>query len=235
MTEKNSLFIKHDLIFIENLLNNIAQGTLRVPLFQRAFVWRPKDMAGLFDSIYKGYPMGTLLFWESAEHFESLDSIGIINIPDQGTADSSYIIDGYQRLATLFGTLHISSDKSSENTQENRQWRIWFDLKNKEFVHVPKGIPKPCLFPVGSLLRTVNFLEQTQRLEHSYKDESSVFINEAEQLAIKIKNYKVPVTCIKGGNIEQAITIFSRLNTHGVPRTPEQMISTAFVNSYLQL
>ena len=73
--------VKPDAVFIEDLLDELNTGKLRIPNFQRPFVWKPLDMLALFDSIYKGYPIGSLLFWESKEQVESRDDVGPIEVP----------------------------------------------------------------------------------------------------------------------------------------------------------
>jgi len=223
--ETDSPLVKPDIVFIEDLLGEIAQGMLRVPRFQRPFVWKPKDMLNLFDSIYKGYPIGSLLFWESSVSVENLGYVGPIDIPDPGILPLTYILDGHQRLATLFGALCLPQNASSGTRQRDWQWWVWFDLKNKEFVHVTRNKPAPWLFPIRAVQRTVDFLAQARRIMSECPNEGSDFIEEAEQLAQKIKNYKVAITRIKGGSLEQAVTIFSRLNTLGVSMTPDQMVS----------
>ncbi len=51
------------IIPIYDLIDRVASGELRIPRFQRPYVWSPEDMIGLFDSIFNGYPIGSLLIW----------------------------------------------------------------------------------------------------------------------------------------------------------------------------
>ncbi len=53
--------VKPEVVFVEELLADIRNGQLRIPRFQRPFVWEPRRMRNLFDSIYKSYPIGSLL------------------------------------------------------------------------------------------------------------------------------------------------------------------------------
>ena len=46
-----------------NLIANIEQGQIKIPQFQRKFVWSIEETAGLIDSILKGYPIGTFIIW----------------------------------------------------------------------------------------------------------------------------------------------------------------------------
>jgi hypothetical protein len=47
---------------VEDLVGQVRRGFVRVPRFQRALKWLAEDVVQLFDSIYRGYPIGSLLF-----------------------------------------------------------------------------------------------------------------------------------------------------------------------------
>lgn len=220
--------VKPDVVFVESLPEELREGKLRVPRFQRPFVWRPADMVSLFDSIYKGYPIGSLLLWESSEPVESSENVGPIQIPHPSDKPLTHILDGHQRLATLFGVLRLASDAARGPEQEQWRWWIWFDLENESFTHVPKGDPLPWFLPLRSVLRTTDFLVEARRIQESCEQDtlkSRRLIERAETIAGKLKNYKVAITRIIGGNLDEAVEIFSRLNTKGRPMTLDQMVS----------
>ena len=50
---------------IVSLLTYLKEGTLRVPRFQRDFVWERSKIVALLDSIYKEYPIGSFFLWET--------------------------------------------------------------------------------------------------------------------------------------------------------------------------
>ena len=52
-------------LLIEDIVGKLKRGELRIPAFQRGFVWWPDDVAFLMDSIYKGYPFGSVLLWRT--------------------------------------------------------------------------------------------------------------------------------------------------------------------------
>ena len=225
--ENNAPFVKPEVVFIEELLGNLSQGILRVPRFQRPFVWGPERMRTLFDSIYNGYPIGSLLFWETNAKMKSLDLVGPVEIPESKSSPKTYILDGHQRLATLFGALMLLKFGMADDEKIDWKWKIWFDLENKEFIHLTKDNPSFQQFPVWALLRTVDFIEQSRKIGESCPSaqDAAKLITLAEGVAQKIKNYKVAVTTIRGGSLEQAVGIFSRINKLGVSITPDQMVS----------
>jgi hypothetical protein len=79
-------------------IDDATLGILNVPEFQRKYVWRASKVADLVDSLWRGYPIGTLLLWESS--YESPQTA----LSSQGR--KLWIVDGQQRvtsLALLFG------------------------------------------------------------------------------------------------------------------------------------
>ena len=58
-----------------NLIANIEQGQIKIPQFQRKFVWSIEETAGLIDSILKGYPIGTFIIWETNDRLLSIRNI----------------------------------------------------------------------------------------------------------------------------------------------------------------
>ncbi len=221
-----SATVKPEVVFIEDLLDEVLAGQLRVPRFQRPFVWSPSDMRQLFDSIYKSYPIGSLLIWETSEPLRSLDKIGPFPIGDSQTKPISFVLDGHQRLTTLLSGLRLPADAPRSQDPADWEWWIFFDLEKCEFVHDPAATHDPRLFPLRAMLKTVDFLSQSRSIQNAYPPtKAEGYIRVAETVAQKIKAYKLPVTRIRGGTLSDAVAIFSRLNSLGMGMTADQMIS----------
>jgi len=60
-----------------NLINDITTGSLKIPQFQRDFVWNIKKSSELLDSIVKGYPIGTFILWKTKERLRAVKNIGL--------------------------------------------------------------------------------------------------------------------------------------------------------------
>ena len=88
------------------LISDIQKGLIKIPQFQRDFVWDLTKSANLMDSIIKGYPIGTFIFWKTKERLRSIRNIGGIELPDPIPGDFVYfVLDGQQRLTSLFASL----------------------------------------------------------------------------------------------------------------------------------
>lgn len=95
-------------------LKNIDQGKYALPSLQREFVWKPEQICRLFDSIMKGYPIGSFLFWklepETAKNFEfyqfmrdyhERDNPFCAKYPMITKLPESAVLDGQQRLTAF--------------------------------------------------------------------------------------------------------------------------------------
>lgn len=50
---------------LQSLMTDISLGRLKLPEIQRAYVWKPTQVANLVESLYLGYPTGSLLLWQT--------------------------------------------------------------------------------------------------------------------------------------------------------------------------
>ena len=223
MSDAGSPVVKPDVVFIEELLGEIEEGTLRVPRFQRPFLWRPKQMTKLFDSISLGYPIGSLLLWETETEVQTLDSIGPLPQVPKPSRGVRYILDGHQRLSTLYGVLRLPK-RFSKSPENNWKWWIWYDLRTNEFTQLRNGDPPSHFIELRALLRTMDFLTECRRIASAIADEAQELIESAELLAQKVKNYKVPINVVRGG-MKQAVETFSRLNSSGRKMSTDQLVS----------
>jgi hypothetical protein len=85
---------------ISTVLDKIDSGAVALPEFQRGYVWSRRQVRELVESLYRGFPVGSLLLWETAT--ESADARG------EGTLQRGYVsllLDGQQRVSSLYGLI----------------------------------------------------------------------------------------------------------------------------------
>src|ERR1700734_2057984 len=88
---------KYEALFVE-----IDTGQIKLPMFQREFVWDKEQSAKLIDSILKGFPIGTFIFWKTREELRSYKDVGNHTLPETPEGDyAQYILDGQQRITSL--------------------------------------------------------------------------------------------------------------------------------------
>ena len=86
---------------VQDLVSAVDSGLVRLPDIQRPFVWTNAKARDLMDSMYKGFPVGELMFWENAD-LEHSRAIGTLEKSQFG---SMQVIDGQQRLTSLYAVV----------------------------------------------------------------------------------------------------------------------------------
>lgn len=95
MTETVFKEVRYDL---GSLIKFIELGEIGLPDIQRPFVWKNTKVRDLFASMYKGFPVGYLLFWQNA----STPDARAIGVDHKQKAPRLLIVDGQQRLTSLY-------------------------------------------------------------------------------------------------------------------------------------
>jgi hypothetical protein len=130
--------VKPETLGFDEIMLNIRTGKIRVPDFQREFVWELKQIARLLDSIYNHYPIGSLLFWQSTEEIQSYRNIGEVELQQGKEQNVHYVLDGQQRLTSLFACLEQATIAHHVNGKKvKRRVQIYFDLDEGKFVENP--------------------------------------------------------------------------------------------------
>jgi hypothetical protein len=89
---------------IATLIGEVSRGEIKLPEIQRSYVWKPTQVAKLIESLYRGYPTGSLLFWKTTETPRSRD-FAIDGTPPPPVVQPLYLLDGQQRLTALYRVL----------------------------------------------------------------------------------------------------------------------------------
>jgi hypothetical protein len=197
---------KPDILRIEELVKSVKYGEIKLPKFQRPFVWKDKDVRKLFDSIYKGYPIGSILLWLSSLPLASERSLGDLDIEVKEDFPTNYLLDGQQRLSSLCGALYWNGKN------KNSLWNISFDLEKEEFIH-PKDTFKLSYFPLNKLINTSDFINQCKVFD--IHEKKNIYYDRAEKLLKSIKDYKIPAVRIGDMSINEVAPIFERINSTG--------------------
>ena len=163
MAADTSITVKPEVMLIEDVLQDVAMGRLRVPRFQRPFVWRPEQMVELFDSIERSFPIGSLLVWETDEDLATTDEIGGIRVPRPDAGSVAYVLDGHQRLSTLYGVLRRPNEPEGTSVSDEWVWHVYRELGASEprsnlYVHWKYNRPPPATYlPMRAALELWTF------------------------------------------------------------------------------
>ena len=216
------MFIKADRDYMTNILDKLTSGELLIPEFQRDFVWEKRQMIDLFDSIVKGFPIGSIILWSpQTDDFDSFKTIGGIEI-ETSSLTHCYVLDGRQRLTTL---LSVLSDKG-----ENKDL-IYIDLN--DFSIMGKGKSDPKLLRLCDAFDSYSIVDYIERIKGLGLDETDVkrYADRAKKINKILMSYSIGYITVNGGGIDDAVEIFSRLNSQGTTISPDFMIQALTFNS----
>lgn len=215
---------------LSSLLENLREGIIQVPPFQREFVWDRNKVKSLFDSIQKSYPIGSVLLWRPREKpvWKKNREVGSFTIPNDGEP-KSYVLDGCQRLSSLFGCLTNPHNSGLECNEKRRKefFDLYFDLKDGSFVY-PNWTPKPYQVPVYILTSTSEFRQYTRNILEpavSNPTELDAYLDRADAFSRTLVDYKLAVIEVDGASLNDAVNIFSRINSKGTEISYDWMVN----------
>lgn len=188
-----------------NLVEWVIQGRIRVPSFQRSYRWDRHDVTKLFDSIYRGYPIGNLLAWQRAAPAGNL-TLGHLRLSVPEVPGAFWIVDGQQRIISLVGALTADPETADP------RFRIYFDLQENSFVSLPRNQSPPDYWmPIYVTLSTAqanSWIRSRTRLTDAQ-------IAMADQVIASIRDYRIPMYIVTGDDEYALRDIFDRMNTYG--------------------
>ncbi|AEF93201.1 Protein of unknown function DUF2081 [Desulfotomaculum nigrificans CO-1-SRB] len=191
------------------LLNDIEQGLIKIPQFQRDFVWSKEQSAKLMDSILKGYPIGTFILWKTKERLRSIRNIGGVNLPDTPEGDFiQYVLDGQQRMTSLYASLKGVTIK--RETKDEDFSKIYVDLlasEDEDIVITDISEKEP-----GSYIKLTDLLNGGLSLAKKFDEK---YHDKLDDYYKRIATYDFPAILIKNSSIDIATEIFTRINIGG--------------------
>ncbi len=195
----------------ESLFVEIDEGQIKLPMFQREFVWEKEQSAKLIDSILKGFPIGTFIFWKTREELRSYKDVGNHKLPDTPKGDYVlYILDGQQRITSLYAIrkgIRITKD-GKEIDYRDIFINLDHDPENDEQIVVTETQGEKRYLSVHRLLTS----QVTDLLDEFPSRET---LKKIEAYKGKLINYDFSSITIKDYPIEVACEVFSRINTGG--------------------
>lgn len=191
---------------VRKLIARVQEGALRVPAFQRPLRWKAENVVMLFDSILRGYPIGSLMLWKRAFDADEQLRVGSAVLKVPASADGWFIVDGQQRVTALAASL-LDLDQGGDP-----RWEIRFDPVSGAFLaghasldEVRRQVP---LHVLGDLRRLGRWFPEC--------DLSEPEKNRVEEVQQRILDYEIPAYVVETDDADALRGVFARLNTTGV-------------------
>jgi|SRR6476469_3129991 len=207
---------------IDGLATRILSGDILLPKFQRNFVWEPPQIIALLDSVARGYPIGSVLLWQSRQELRSENRIAGLDIelprPDYPV---NYLLDGQQRLSTICAATYWNgSDPRS-------RWNLAYDLRRELFIHLDTvDDPPPHQIRLNKLPDPARYFGQVGLLPDLDPDGPEL-AETAKRLFNRFKDYKIATVTLGDMAIEDVAPIFERINSTGTPLTIVDLMRAA--------
>jgi len=213
---------------VEKLNSEIESGEIGLPDIQRPFKWRNPKVRDLFDSMYRGFPVGYLLFWANGLP----DGHRQIGTDAKQRVPRLLIVDGQQRLTSLYAVI-----KGAEVVRENyRKERIFIAFSPKDEVlrvtdaavrNNAEFIPDISVLWRGRRETTVKDYLDRLRTRRPVDEEEENRLREAIDRLYDLRSYPFRVLELSSDvNEEDVAEVFVRINSMGITLNQADFILT---------
>ena len=209
---------------ISSLVEDIKRGEIKIPQFQRPFVWTEEQALRLLDSISSHYPVGSLLLWKTPDKLATERNIGDFHLPEtDDITPTDYVLDGQQRLTVIYSCL--GATPADENG-----FIAGYDLEKEEFVKMPES-HSVTIFPLRWVYHTTQLLDFRTALR-AHPDAEKLN-RRFDAVYGAITNYQIPVVTLKDLTVEEVCPIFERINSSGTRlSTFDLMVAATWSKSF---
>jgi hypothetical protein len=216
-------------IKIDRLRNKIIEGNIKIPPFQREFVWKQEQVIELLDSIIKDYPIGSILLWETKDDLPSKRNIGGFDLPNP-TEDYpiNYVLDGQQRVTSIFGVFCYDLENVGNEEYDSSIFDIVYDINEDVFISKTDINDNNINLSLRLIFDNFTF---NKFIQEKALDETQT--NKVVEIQSLFQNYELPLVTIKKRNKTEVGIIFERVNNTGTPlSTLDLMIAWTWLEDF---
>jgi hypothetical protein len=198
---------------LNTILDQIDSGVIALPEFQRGYVWSREQVRRLMRSLYRAYPVGVFLMWETqAETAETRSdtgaSVGVVKL----------LLDGQQRITSLYGIIRGKPPRFFDG--DARAFTgLHFNLETQEFeFYAPKKMDNNPFWVNVTQLMQMGAGEYASRLfeDERLRPNASAFLARLNAID-KIKEREFHTEEITGANrqLDEVVEVFNEVNSGG--------------------
>ncbi|GJL52376.1 MAG: hypothetical protein NPIRA01_36030 [Nitrospirales bacterium] len=209
--------------FLKDLIADVNSGQIKVPQFQRQFVWKEEQALKLLDSIASNYPVGSLLLWRTKNSLAVERNIGAFKLPEtDDMSPTDYVLDGQQRLTVIYSALAALEGQDGFDAV--------YDLNEQCFMESPEDFDQT-QFPLRIIYNTTKLLNFRSGLI-SYPNAEQLQ-QRLDGLIDVITNYRIPIVTLKELTVEEVCPIFERINSSGTRlSTYDLMVAATWTENF---
>ena len=196
---------------LRNLMTEIESGQIKIPQFQRDYVWNVEKAADLIDSVIRGYPIGSLIYWRTADRLREVRNLGRLQFPEAAQGERvNYVLDGQQRLTSILAALYGLKVSIKDGTEKDfSSLLIHLNRKDNDSPIVRTDLPEEdsaiCL-PLAQIW---------SRQGEEYDACTGEIREIRDTFSDQLRTYDIPKVILYDAEISVATEVFSRINTGG--------------------
>lgn len=202
---------------VQNLVDSVESGVIQLPDLQRPFVWPKTKVRDLLDSMYRGYPVGELMFWNVAADAETRAIAG-----ETSKIASHQIVDGQQRLTSLYAVLKGRTVRDAEYRQKSitisfQPFTHKFEVWTPAFARSPMWIEDVSEFFRSPISVRKAFVKRYSEANGELPEDDENVLEETLSKLDGLKHYVFKVVEILGDTDKKTVAdVFVRINSEGV-------------------
>lgn len=225
-------------------LDELIAKNYQIPTFQREVVWEHENVKKLWDSIYKFYPLGSILIWKTDLKLQNHRQIGGHQITDTNFSrtEYQYILDGQQRTTSLLTSLYggtiegrpnfdpllyvdltIPIDSDTDDESYRNRFLFWSEIDDRNG-EIRPNIGKKKRFDEGLVVKLIDIKNNFTTVQTSIfnspavgKDFNHPILVELSKIKGVLDNYRISFVEVKGIQVSEVCQIFERINQAGKP------------------
>lgn len=179
---------------ITTYLDELKNDDYQIPTFQRNVVWEQENVKKLWDSIYKFYPLGSILVWKTDTKLHNHRKIGGHKISDDNSSKSNfqYLLDGQQRTTSLLTSLYggkiegrydfdptlyidltVKSDSDTDDEIYKKRFLYWSEIDDKKGTYNVNA-NKTKRFDEGLIVKLLDIKEDFESIQKNVVNHPTV-------------------------------------------------------------
>jgi len=195
---------------LSTLLDEIDSGVVLLPEFQRGYVWNRDQVRGLMRSLYRGYPVGGLLMWETTS--EDITVRGASG----GSGTRQLLLDGQQRVTSMYGVIRGTPPPFFEG-DKSAFTGLYFNVEAEsfEFYAPTKMAGDPTWVNVTELFHKGPF-EYLSAFPSVEREVLNTYLGRLNRIKeIENRNFNSEKITGAGKTVDEVVDIFNKVNSGG--------------------
>lgn len=230
---------------ITTYLDELENLDFQIPTFQRDVVWEKENVKKLWDSIYKFYPLGSILVWKTNIKLQNHRKICGHKISDGAfnRSEYQYILDGQQRTTSLLTSLYggsiegqdgfdptvyidltIEDETETDDESYKKRFLYWEEINDKGG-ELKRNTGRQKKYDTGLIVKLLDIKNNFGSVERAivesqyddYKDYDHPIREQLRRLKQVLDNYRLSFIELKGIQVSEVCQIFERINQAGKP------------------